>query len=446
MAKRIGAIILIYVGIALAWMVLGGMTYSRSYNTFDRLSNAVAGLWGDVQVQMAPELSVEWITIVIDKETVTDPKTGRVQTVEKQRLVRNSKPVLIDSSDIDVGFDLEHRKKGLLWYSTYVVDFNADYAYTHRDEMPMELVITYRFPTTQASYDDFQFSIDGEENPTFTPVSSGYEKIITQKVPVEKGQRVPFTIAYKTRGLDYWRYTFGQNVNRIKDFTLVMKTNFDAIDFPENSMSPNDKEKIPGGWLLTWQSNNIISGFDIGMVMPKKLNPGPLAAQISLFAPVCLLFFFVWLFVIALLKKVDLHPMHYLFMGAAFFVFHLLLTYTVDHIPLLWAFGISSAVSVFLVVSYLRLAVGMRFAAVEAGLAQVVYLVLFSYAHFYQGWTGLMVTIGSIMTLFVIMQLTGKINWTEKFARNRPPSAPRPGPIQQGIPAQPMAGPAAPKP
>ena len=46
----------------------------------------------------------------------------------------------------------------------------------------------------------------------------------------------------------------------------------------------------------------------------------------------------------------------------------------------------------------------------------LVYLVLFSYAHFYEGWTGLIVTIGSILTLFMLMQLTGRINWGEKFA------------------------------
>ena len=75
-----------------------------------------------------------------------------------------------------------------------------------------------------------------------------------------------------------------------------------------------------------------------------------------------------------------------------------------------------SAVSIFLVVSYLRLAVGMRFALVEAGLAQFVYPVLFSYAFFLEGFTGLAVTIGAIVTLFVVMQMTGRIRWSERFA------------------------------
>ena len=70
-----------------------------------------------------------------------------------------------------------------------------------------------------------------------------------------------------------------------------------------------------------------------------------------------------------------------------------------------------------LVVTYLRLVVNLRFAVVEAGLAQLIYLVLFSYAFFFEGFTGLAITIGAILTLFVVMQMTGRIQWTEKFAR-----------------------------
>ena len=81
---------------------------------------------------------------------------------------------------------------------------------------------------------------------------------------------------------------------------------------------------------------------------------------------------------------------------------------------------ICSVTSLALVISYLRLVVGIRFAAVEAGLAQLIYLVLFSYAFFFKGFSGLAVTVGSIMTLFVVMQLTGRIRWSEKFATRAP--------------------------
>jgi inner membrane protein involved in colicin E2 resistance len=152
------------------------------------------------------------------------------------------------------------------------------------------------------------------------------------------------------------------------------------------------------------------------MEMPEKLQPGPLAGRISLFAPVSLFFFFFLMLIITTMRGIDLHPMNYFFLAAAFFSFHLLLAYLVDHVSIHAAFAISSAVSVFLVVSYLRLVVGMRFASREAALAQFIYLVMFSYAFFLEGFTGLAITIGSVLTLFVVMQVTGRIRWTDKFA------------------------------
>ena len=113
--------------------------------------------------------------------------------------------------------------------------------------------------------------------------------------------------------------------------------------------------------------------------------------------------------------------MNYFFLAASFFAFHLLLAYLVDHISIHLAFAISSAVSIFLVISYLRLVVGMRFAMREAALAQFIYLVAFSYAFFLKGFTGLAITIGSIITLFVVMQATGRIRWKERFGSVPPP-------------------------
>jgi inner membrane protein involved in colicin E2 resistance len=107
--------------------------------------------------------------------------------------------------------------------------------------------------------------------------------------------------------------------------------------------------------------------------------------------------------------------MNYFFLAAAFFAFHLLLAYLVDHMSIHKAFALSALVSVFLVVSYLRLVVGIVFASREAALAQIIYLVLFSYAFFLKGFTGLAITIGSILTLFVVMQITGRVRWAERF-------------------------------
>jgi inner membrane protein involved in colicin E2 resistance len=208
----------------------------------------------------------------------------------------------------------------------------------------------------------------------------------------------------------------GEGVAQARDFMLTMQTNFRDIDFADDTLSPTSKQRILGGWQLTWQYSNLVSGFQIGMTMPAKLQPGPLAGEISYAAPVSLFFFFFLMFIITTIRKIDLHPMNYFFLATAFFAFHLLLAYLVDHISIHAAMILASLVSVTLVVSYLRLVVGLRFAALEAGTAQLIYLVLFSYAFFWKGFTGLAITIIAIVTLFVVMQVTGKIRWSERFA------------------------------
>ncbi len=160
------------------------------------------------------------------------------------------------------------------------------------------------------------------------------------------------------------------------------------------------------------------------MELPRPINPGPLAARITFFAPVSLLFFFTVMVVLGALRGQSLHPVNYFFLAAAFFAFHLLLAYLVDHVNVHASFVIAAAASVFLVVSYLRLVGGWRVAVLEAGVAQVVFLVLFSYAFFFEGYTGLTVTVGAVITLFVLMQMTGRVKWDDVLLPRLPQRQP----------------------
>ena len=62
----------------------------------------------------------------------------------------------------------------------------------------------------------------------------------------------------------------------------------------------------------------------------------------------------------------------------------------------------------------------------EAGISQLLFLVLFSYAFFFEGYTGLVVTIGAILTLAALMQITAKVDWAEVFKKREKVSRPRP--------------------
>lgn len=417
MLKRLAAIVFIFLCASLAWAVLGVTILSRTDSAEGRLRGRVQSVWGAPQTQLAP--SAEYEVPVTTSETVED--RGVKRTVERQG--QETREIRPSASEIDANIQLEHRQKGLLWYSTYKVAFQGDYEFRNDTGSARDTRLTLQFPAEQAIYDDLQFAVDGRAAEPATAKQKAY--ILAHLDP---GQSIKLRVSYRSQGLDSWTYSFGQEVNPVENFHLRLATNFKDIDFPDNTLAPSAQQETPAGWQLDWAYKNLVSGYHIALTMPEKLQPGPLASQISFFAPVSLFFFFFLLFLITTLRRIDLHPMNYFFLAGAFFSFHLLLAYLVDHLDLRISFLISSAVSVFLVVSYLRLVVGTQFAIREAALGQFLYLVLFSLAFFFKGFTGLAITIGSIVTLLVAMQMTGRIRWSERFAALDPRSSPPPLP------------------
>jgi len=323
----------------------------------------------------------------------------------------------LQKSDISVDLALDYRKKGLLWFSTYTVDYKSQYGIKNPVALPVRVVMAFPFPSSSAVYDNMAIEAPGIADLAYdTGVDErGQSRMVARfTLPANASQLINFR--YKSRGMNEWTYQFGKNMEIVKDFKLTMRTDFDNIDFPRESISPDRKEhETSGGWTLTWEKESLVSAVQIGMVMPTRINPGPLAAAMCTTAPVSLLFFFFMIFTLQVMRGIKLHPMNYFFLAASFFAFNILFSYLVDHLDVKLSFIISAAVSYFLVVSYLRLVVSSRFALVEAGMSQFIYQILFAFAHFFEGYTGLAVTIGAIISLAVLMRMTAKIDWDESF-------------------------------
>lgn len=390
--KRLAAIGFIFACTACGWWILSATIFARTYKSGSLLRGQVESAWGSQQKQKPPMARV--------REKAADGK-------ERWRLLP------LERTDALVQLDLEHRQKGLLWFSTYRTAFEAEYAFRNDGPDAVTAEFHLELPAAKAVYDDL--AVYRNAAPL---VLANIGKTVVAELALGAGETAAVRVTYKSQGLDRWTYEFGEGARQVKSFQCRVKTNFQGVDFPENSLSPTTKRATGGGWELEWRYRNLVSGLPIVIGMPEHTQPGPLAGEISSFAPVSLFFFFFLMVMLTTMKGVELHPVNYFFLACAFFAFHLLLAYLVDHISIHVAFVICSAVSIALVVSYLRLVAGLRFAVVEAGLTQFAYLVLFSYAFFFPGYTGLAVTVGAIVTLFLMMQWTGRVNWAERFNAN----------------------------
>ncbi len=411
--SRLLAIAVIYGLATVAWISLGTSILARTGEFDSKLEREVTQLWGGRHRQVAPTVWVQRPRQVTEQETVVPVKSSTPVVKEVTRTVIDCSPVRLAQSRIATDLKLSQRQKGLLWYDTYAVAFDAHYKARNPDSVERVIGVELHFPSADTIYDRFVFRVNGEAAPPASDLSKG----LVTRVTVPPLGEVNIDVGYASRGLDDWTYAFAdQGVGEVTDFDLAVTTDFENVDFPAGSMSPTTKQPVAGGLKLGWQFGALVTGQHIGVDLPNRVNPGPLAARLTAFAPVSLLFFVVVMVILGVLGGQSLHPVNYGFLSAAFFAFHLLLAYLVDHISIHQAFFLSSIVSVFLVVSYLRIVAGTRFAIARAGLAQFVFLVLFSYAFFFEGYTGLTVTIGAIITLFVLMQATARVDWGAVFA------------------------------
>ena len=396
-ALHLLAIIGIYLCTCAGWFILGGAVTLRTGNTCRVLDDEITRNWGTPLTQAHPAFFY------------IAPTASRAK-----------KAVLPDSSDVKVDLHYEPKSKGLLNYRTYSATFEASYTIKNPTPIAQTIYGTFTLPDEKARYDAFSMKLGGKVTDK-APVSGS----ITESLELPAGGSATVTIRYVAGGLDTWRYEFS-GAQRVRNFKLVMNTDFADYNFPGDTASANGERVSSGkGWRLTWDYSDVLGARAIGMDMPKMLNAGPIASRIAFFAPVSLLFYFAVLLIMTMALHHPLHPMHWFFLAAGCFAFQLLFAYLVDLVPALPSFAIAAAVSLLLVTMYLWRLGGGRFARLAA-LAQFAYMVLFSYSFFFDGITGLTITIGAIITLAILMLTTARMDWSQCFTGKavQPPALP----------------------
>ncbi len=412
--RRLLAIGFVWLASSLAWAVLGSTLTVRSGEKSGGLLHEVHALWGPELVQAPPTAYGSETHRARKREQRFDEKEKRYYEVERETDVTTERAMSLEGSDLDAEIALEHRRKGLLWFPTYAVSFRGRYEFRNDTSEARSVVVKFPLAKSDVTYDGFAVAV---ANASAAPIDVTFDEGVARfSRRLSPGERLAFDVSYRTRGTARWGYGtagggLGPEQGRARRFRLTVATNFPNVDFEAGSLSPTEHAAAGGGWRGTWRFEQIVGTSPVAIVLPEKLNPGPLAAKITFFAPVSLLFFFFVIGILLAARGRAIHPMNYFLFACAFFAFHLLFAYLIDHVAIGPAFAAASLVSVALAVSYARLFMGWRAALQQVAAAQLLYLVLFSFSFFWQGFTGLAITVGAILTLFVIMQLTGRLDW-----------------------------------
>jgi len=433
-AAHLALVLAIFVVFCIAWLALGLRMELRGKEVLDKNKVQISSNWGGNVVQNTPQ--VYYLPGVETATTVTPPKETTPQapslapevvtsegeerptdtsTAESARVY-----ISLSKEEVSAKITMDYRKRGLLWFNTYIIDFDASYSFENDTDKAHQVYFSFLLPQGAETFEALLFKVDGVPQ-TITDISKGLQ--FNKMVGVGESHNIE--ISYRGRGVDSWVYGLGGLTTQHKDFALTLNTDFKEVDILTTSVSPNILETTDNGATLTWQAENLISKDDVGISVPEKTNPLQIAKNLCYFAPLSFLLFLATFLILVYVRRINLHPMHFLFVGGAYFVFNLLLAYLVKNINVYFAFGISFVVSALLILIYLgRVTEKWLYTLRDTGLGLVLFLGVFPIA-FFTVYRGLILTIGIVIALAALMMLTAKVKWgegrVEKSAAMPPP-------------------------
>lgn len=351
-----------YLCVTVAWLTLALQLDQRHRALDANLRSEVYQLWGQSHHQSNPTVSAQ--------NDVLEIKNAKILAK----------------------LGLSHRKKGMLWYATYTIDYKGEYELVAGSEK-----FSLPLPVAGGLYSDFALQVDGRS----VEVQRNHDSVA---VNLPKGSR-SVLVTYRSQGSDRWTYDFSSG-SPTSNLSIEMLTDFVGYDFPDGGLSPTANVGKGGGAKVTWNYQQLLSGGKASIEIPQRENPGPKLIDICLYAPFGLGLFLVMMVVTSMVSGYSLDPVHLILCTAGYFAFHLQLVYFADQLGIGWAFALSALVSIMLVQTYLARLFGIPYVLKVGGWIQLLYLVGFSTSFLNEQMRGLPLVGIMLLTLAVLMHLS----------------------------------------
>src|SRR5207248_3448734 len=113
----------------------------------------------------------------------------------------------LERSRVRADLHLQHRQKGLRWFSTYTVLFDGSYTFRNASERDRVVTFALHLPAQQALYDDLTFTVDGRPIPRVNAHDTTRGSVM-----IPAGRSAALHVGYRSQGLDSWSYRLGGDV------------------------------------------------------------------------------------------------------------------------------------------------------------------------------------------------------------------------------------------
>jgi hypothetical protein len=398
---------LLFVPLMLGWVLLTMRVQTRTRFAQKSQLQHVKQIWGGNLEQPMP--SIRYKGFGSDVSTLNQ---GRLQ-----------------ASDITVKLAVDYRKKGLVYYTGYNADFEGTYTIRNPEAEKIYLSFIFPYPMQQGEgmLRDAQMLVNGEEDVLNTEYQQNLA-LWTGALGAEESLEI--RVRYTGRGLNHFIYGFepGRQINNFRMTISVVGT--PKVDYPVSTMTPTRTETGADGATLTWELDRSLTQFNLGVVLPDKLNVARQIGVMASRAPVFFLLFLATLCAMLTLTGRALHFVKIAVISVAYFFFYPLFAYLSVYLDFLLAFVLSFLILGALIVNYARV-IYSRPIAIAVGLAYTFYLGITSLAALFPTYTGLILVIEGVALLAVIMHILPRfrdVNLLAVFGLLPEPKPPAPEP------------------
>ena len=350
----VGAVLKVLIGLAVVTAICLHLGFESTEfarkrgGTSARNESAVRAIWGREHVQRELSVSLMYETthfydkdgLELDPEklkTTTQPVGYRKQTI--QHTIPGN-PVVEAAHEFLI--ETNYRMKGGAWYPgfettasfTYKIENFADRLATGNFSFPM--------PAGQGLVDRIEVVLDGQPARQKLLIN---ENGIRWKMPIEIGAKHDLAITYHSRGLNNLRFEPGAG-KEMEKYRLKMVCKGlaeDDVNYPVGCMTPTEKpaetlarnargNDVPVT-TLAWNLDRAVTRLGMGIIIPKKTQPGYYVARVLAAAPWGLILLLAMVVATYLATGQTPHWLPLAVLAASYHLYYLLTAHIGDYAP-----------------------------------------------------------------------------------------------------------------